>query len=307
MTTPDAPLEERIACAAAGHQAIDVSVVAANFNNGAHLADFFESCLCSTVYPFEWIFVDDGSTDDSLAIARAYASRLANLRIVSLTRNQGFAAALNAGIQCAHGRFIARVDPDDILMPERLQLQYAAITTNAVDVVGCNALYYHSECRRDIGRTNFPSSHEAIVTQLKRGELSVLHATVMGRAELFRKHPYVQARVPAEDYDLFARIAREGGRFMNLSIPGIRYRVHRNSVSNEVPYATVAKTYQLRDAIFGTHTLPITVWSYFVYIRCYRRGRFARHFVSRLLYLTIAALARPGRVVARLRTCIPQR
>lgn len=283
---------------------VDVSVVAANHNNGAYLDDFFESCLRSTVAPIEWIFVDDGSTDDSVTIARSYSSRLVNLRIVSLPSNCGFANALNNGIALAVGKFIARVDPDDLLMRDRLQLQYDVLTRNSVDVVGCNAIYYRSDLKTDIGHTNFPISHQAILECFKRGELGVLHATIMAKTSLFRCCKYIQTNVPAEDYDVFARMAKSGARFLNLSAPGIRYRVHQRSVSNNIRYSTIAKTYSLRDEIFGTHTSALRAWLYFVYIWCYRRGRFAGNVVIRNLYFAIAAGAQPCKVLRRLRNIL---
>jgi len=283
---------------------VDVSVVVANYNNGVYLSEFFESCLRSTVAPREWIFVDDGSTDDSVDIARRYLSQLTNLRIVTLPSNCGFAIALNEGVRLARGEFIARVDPDDILLPQRLQLQYNVLAAHLADVVGCNAIYYQSDLKTDIGHTNFPVSHKAIVECFKRGELGLLHATVMAKASLFLKYKYVQTNVPAEDYDVFARMTKSGARFMNLRIPGIRYRVHRLSVSNHIRYSTIAKTYMLRDKIFGTRTSPARVWLYFTYIWSYRRGRFARNIISRSLYFAIAAVARPGKVVARLRSIL---
>lgn len=278
----------------------DVSVVAANYNNGAYLREFFDSCMASSVAPLEWIFVDDGSTDDSLAIARSYTSQLLNLRIICLPTNLGFAGALNEGIRLARGRFIARIDPDDVLMPRRLASQYALLSTDSADVVGCNASYYRSGTEKDIGHTNFPVSHTDIVQRFTNGELGVLHATVMAKSTLFRAYPYVQARVPAEDYDVFARMAKAGARFANLSEPGIRYRVHRNSVSNSIHYSTIATTFRLRDEIFGTHTSRLRRWLYFVYIASYRRGLFSESWMNRVVYFGIAILAKPGKAAARL-------
>lgn len=284
---------------------VDVSVIAANYNNGTYLREFFDSCVASSVTPLEWIFVDDGSTDDSLAIARSYASKLLNLRIICLPTNRGFAGALNEGVRLARGRFIARVDPDDILMPRRLASQYVLLSTDSVDVVGCNASYYQSGTKHNIGRTNFPVDHTDIVQRFKNGELGVLHATVMAKSTLFRAYPYVQARVPAEDYDVFARMAKAGARFVNLSEPGIRYRVHLNSVSNGIRYSTIATTFRLRYEIFGTHTSLLRKWLYFVYIASYRRGLFSKDWISRSLYFGIAVLAKPGKAVARLRAHRP--
>src|SRR3546814_14588769 len=84
------------------------------------------------------IFVDDGSIDNSLIIAKRYEGVLNNLKILELRKNKGFAIALNAGIAESSAAYIARVDPDDILYPNRLYLQYQTISKGEIDVLGAD-------------------------------------------------------------------------------------------------------------------------------------------------------------------------
>src|SRR3546814_12741019 len=90
----------------------------------------------STHQPRKLIFVDDGSSDNSLIIAKRYEGVLNNLKILELRKNKGFAIALNAGIAESSAAYIARVDPDDILYPNRLYLQYQTISKGEIDVLG---------------------------------------------------------------------------------------------------------------------------------------------------------------------------
>lgn len=278
----------------------DVSVVCANYNNGRYLAEFFSSFEVSTCDPKELIFVDDGSTDESLSIAREFASRLPFLRIVLLERNQGFGNALNAGIAKATGRFIMRIDPDDVMLPERIEVQHEWIASGACDVVGSNAEIFHSDTGKVLGTTNFPITHEAIATKIRAGEHGVLHPTVMARAEFFKSQLYVQAHVPAEDYDIFARMLVAGARFANVDRVLTRYRVHKKSASNTLPFSTIKKTYKLRDHIFKVKTSTFWIMMYFVHIKFYRKYLFADGFARKMAFLCLSTFFYPSKLWSRI-------
>jgi glycosyltransferase involved in cell wall biosynthesis len=279
---------------------LDVSMVVANFNNGRYLEEFFRSILDSTALPREIIFVDDGSTDDSLVIARRASQNVKNMKIVALPENVGFANALNAGIAVSTAAYIMRMDPDDILLPTRIERQYAYITRHDLDVVGGNALIFHSSTGASIGSTNFPSDHSDIEKTIIKGENGVLHATVMGRARFFRSEPYIQENVPAEDYDIFARFLKRGARFGNFTEPLIRYRIHDTSASARLRYSTVLRTYQLRDSIFGGRTPRWKMRSYYWFIKCYRNYLDSRSIVSKYAWAGLSSLCYPQKLARKI-------
>ncbi len=278
----------------------DVSVVCANYNNGPYLDDFFLAFKMSTLAPKELIFVDDGSTDNSLAIAQKFAAQLPFLQIVPLERNQGFGNALNAGIKRATGQFIMRIDPDDIMLPERIEVQYDLLASGQCDVVGSNAEIFHSDTGRVLGTTNFPITHNVIDTKIRAGEHGVLHPTVMARAEFFKSQLYVQAHVPAEDYDIFARMLVAGARFANVDRVLMRYRVHQKSASNILPFSTISKTYVLRDRIFNTRTPKWRVRLYFLHIKFYRKYLFTTDAPRKVAYLCISTFCYPSKLWSRI-------
>lgn len=296
--------EHRIAFKDIEKSTVDVSVVAANYNNGLFLDEFFSSCTRSTVRPKEWIFVDDGSTDNSLEVANSYIERLPNLRIVPLQRNEGFANALNAGIRAASGTYIARMDPDDTILENRLALQFDEIRRMGIDILGGKAIYFHNNGRKDIWASNCPTQHDDIIASLKRGDIGVVHASAMIRRSLMLLNPYVQKNVPAEDYDLFSRLLLKRARFGNLSDAVIRVRVHSHSSSNKIAFATVKRTFALHDACFGTQTPRLWVAIRYLHLRLYRRALYAGCTPVRMLWMALAAVLRPSKVWYKLKRSI---
>lgn len=279
---------------------IEVSVVAANYNNALFLDDFFKSWQTSICVPKELIFVDDGSKDNSLEIAYRYQKNMPNLIIIPLGKNQGFGNALNIGIEKSTCKYILRIDPDDIVLPDRLAKQYEILESGKADVVGSDAMIFQSKTGHDIGLTNFPQNHQSIEKVIMRGEHGVLHPTVMAKAYLFKENRYIQSHVPAEDYDIFARMLKSGAKFYNLKEPLLRYRVHQRSASNILPFSTIEKTYKIRDQIFMTKTSKIFVFWYFLHIKFYRKYLFSDNKLKGFIYLGLASLLRPDKVLKKI-------
>jgi glycosyltransferase involved in cell wall biosynthesis len=285
-------------------QDFSVAIVAANYNNGPYLRDFFAAIARSTVQPTELIFVDDGSSDDSLSIAERFTDALPYLKIIRLATNQGFARALNAGIAEATSDYIFRVDPDDIPGDAQLERQIKHLQQFDLDVVGTNATIFQSETGRVLGQTNFPVTGEEIAKRIKNGEHGVLHATVLAKKSLFKKQPYEQANVPAEDYDIFARFLKAGAKFGNLKDPLLSYRVHASSASSSLRYSMIERTYNLRDQTFGTRTSKVTVMLYYVHIKAYRKYLMSKNAFSRVAWASVSACATPWKVLRRLKRMI---
>ena len=101
-----------------------VSVVFPVFNGQPYLIGALESLFSQTLSDFEIVAIDDGSTDQSLAILSRFARRDCRLRVI-MRKNTGIETALNEGIDAARSEFIARMDSDDVACPDRLQNQLA--------------------------------------------------------------------------------------------------------------------------------------------------------------------------------------
>jgi glycosyltransferase involved in cell wall biosynthesis len=277
----------------------DVTIVAANYNNGSYLEAFIRSVMESTVLPAELIIVDDGSTDNSRDIIKAYAS-LPFLKSVLIPGNQGFTAALNRGLEKARSKYVMRADPDDLLMPDRIEQQFAYLENNPeVDMLGCNAIYFSEVDGRYINRSNFPLSHQDIVTTYFNGEHGLLHATVCGKREVYQKYQY-QHLSPGEDYELFARMVKDGHRFANLKNALYRVRIHKASSTSQLKINAIRQTFFFRDQIFGTRTSWWKVWVYYKHIYHYRQSQLSQNVPGKYAHLFIAILLYPKKLLRRL-------
>lgn len=279
---------------------MNISVVAANFNNGKFLEEFFQSVIHSTVYPRELIFVEDGSTDGSVEIIRKYL-HYRFIRLIDLKKNHGFANALNIGIAAVTSKYIARVDPDDVLMPDRLKMQFDYMESHPeVDVLGGNVVYFRYETKKNVFRSNFLPEHEQIFRAYRSGDHGIQHPTVLVRSDVFKKYAYNQATYPAEDYDVFARMIFDGKRFANLGLPVNRMRVHAGSISSNLQYNTIKMTFDLRDRIFGMKSGWLIRRFYYWHILLYRKFLNSENTSARIFYISLASLCYPVKVIKRI-------
>lgn len=277
----------------------DVSIIVANYNNGAYLDDFMRSIMKSTVEPLELILVDDGSTDDSIEVLRQY-QHLNYLKIIRFDSNRGFTAALNEGLDAAKGSYIMRADPDDMILPQRIELQYDFMIKHPqVDILGANVIYFNDRLKKNINKSNFPVSHEKIVRAYRRGEHGLLHATVIAKAEIYLTYRY-QDIFPSEDYELFSRMVRDGKVFANLAAPVNHVRVHEKSSTSKLQYQAIHQTFNFRDRVFGTSTSVIRKYWYFTHIRFYRKYQLSRCPVAKYGNLLLAVITYPAKAFRRL-------
>jgi glycosyltransferase involved in cell wall biosynthesis len=173
------------------------------FDEARHLSDAIRSVLAQTFADFELLLVDDGSRDDSLAIARSF--RDPRITVVSDGLRRHLPARLNQIVARARGQLIARADADDVMHPTRLARQLAVFEAQpSCDVVGTWAVLVDTDDRPfavvETGPIP-PTPSSALV----RGVLP--HATVLGRRSWFVANPYDEALTRAEDRDLWCRTA----------------------------------------------------------------------------------------------------
>jgi glycosyltransferase involved in cell wall biosynthesis len=277
---------------------LSISVLAANYNNGRYLDDFIRSIIDSSVYPCELIIVDDGSQDDSRSILEKYAG-LAFAHFIFLPANVGFANALNAGLEVATGDFIMRADPDDILHPEKMKLQYDYLRQHPhIEGTGCNVSYFRKAITNIRAVSNFPVGEKNIRDAYQRGEHGIQHPTLMMRAEVYKSYRYRQEYVPAEDYDIIARMVNDGHTFENLGRPLYYMRIHAKSASSGLEFKTINTTFGLRQDIFGHKTSWLSRYLYYLHMRNYRNFLLLSRgpaFIS----LMAAVLLRPSKLWKR--------
>ena len=207
-----------------------VSVVMTVFNSEKYLADAIESILSQTFKDFELIILDDGSTDKSLSIIKKYALTDRRIRILS-RKNKGISESANEAIALARGEYIARMDSDDISMPDRLARQLAYLQDNKKCICVSGAIHVIDEKARFLTTLFLPERNEDIQALLLEGHCSIANPAVMFSMKYFNLvGGYDPTFKVAEDFDLWLKLG-ERGELGNLKEPMLKYRLHGKSIS----------------------------------------------------------------------------
>ena len=207
-----------------------VSVVMPVFNGARFLREAVESILGQSFGDFEFIVIDDGSTDESASILRSYEQSDRRLRVYG-QENRGLIDSLNRASDLAATGYIARMDADDIAARDRLlrQLKFMNAHRN-VSVIG-SAVELIEASGKPLGVGRNPLGNDEIRAALLGGECPFYHSSVLMRMEAFRSAGrYRKVVRDAEDYDLWLRMT---DRFpmANLGEVLLKYRIHSHQVS----------------------------------------------------------------------------
>jgi len=206
-----------------------VSVLLPVWNGEAFLEPAIESMLRQTLSSFELIVIDDGSTDASAVMAGKFACCDDRVRVMRRA-HEGLSAALNAGIAAARGEYIARMDADDINVPDRLQKQVAYLDAHPACVAVGAWIDVVDEAGLPLGVKTFSERHEQISAALFLGISPIAHPTVVMRRDVLRAAGGYDARTyPSEDLDLWFRLA-ERGELANLGEALLRHRRHKAAI-----------------------------------------------------------------------------
>ena len=190
------------------------------FNAAKSLRSAVVSILLQDFQDWELLLIDDGSTDDTLAVARSFDD--VRIRVLSDGVNRGLAVRLNEAVNESRGECFARMDGDDIAFPTRLAQQLTYLRAHPeVDLVGGWALVFDSASELR-GRRMPPEAHEVICASPWTG-FALMHPTFMARTEWFRAFPYDESLSKAQDQVLLAGTCLLA-RFANVQDFVLAYR-----------------------------------------------------------------------------------
>lgn len=173
------------------------------YNAQQYLGYAIESVLSQTYENWELILIDDGSNDNSLDIANMYAEKDSRIRVISDGRNKKLPYRLNQLIKASTGDFVARMDADDIMHPDRLEKQLSFLETNKrYDLVSTGLV--------SIDNDNIVKGYrkvESLYDSFSNIETSypIVHPTVMARRSWFDRNKYSEKYPRAEDFELWTR------------------------------------------------------------------------------------------------------
>lgn len=205
-----------------------VTVLMPVYNGRKYLREAIDSILGQTFPDFEFLIIDDGSVDGSLKLIRSYDD--SRIRVVIHERNQGLVATLNEGISLSSGEYIARMDCDDISLPERLAKQVELMDSDPTVAVCGTWAKSIDENGNAISLMRAPVG---ILLKYNFWKPSpMIHPSVMMRKSFFKDVLFSGDAANAEDYDLWLRTAKKH-KIFNMKKYLLLYRVHDDSVSKK--------------------------------------------------------------------------
>ena len=200
-----------------------ISVCMSMYNAASHIEECLDSILCQSFDDFELLIVDDGSTDDSVAKVTSYEDS----RVRLIQNKHNYIASLNLLLKEAKGKYIARMDADDLMVPHRLKMQYEYMEKHSeVGVLG-GGLRHFGKAQGLVLPIEKVTMYDMI------NACCIAHPTVMIRTSVLRKYGfcYDQKYKYAEDYHLWVQMLKHDVVFHNLNVPLVKYRVSDKQIS----------------------------------------------------------------------------
>lgn len=224
-----------------------VTVLMAVYNGLKYLPEAISSVLNQTYSNFEFIIIDDGSTDKSCEVIEDFALKDQRIRFYQ-QKNKGLARTLNAGIKIARGKYIARMDADDICVPSRLQDQLRTIETHDFGLIAGGVCWIDHK-GTEIGKYK-PTICPSEMRNLLREGTHIIHPTVIFRRKIVEKlGGYRPLFRYAQDYDLWLRMSEYTDLACTPKVV-LKYRIHEKQVSvksiESQSLAAVAASYAAR-------------------------------------------------------------
>ena len=204
-----------------------ISVIMPVYNCERFVKEAVESILNQSYRDFEFLILDDASTDETISIIKQFKD--SRIKLIKKLKNTGYTNSLNYGLSIAKGKYIARMDGDDVSLPNRFVKQVAFLESHP-DVVVCGTNYKFIDS--NVVKL-MPETHEDIKIGLLENTCFG-HPTVMMRREVLERHnlQYDFEKEPAEDYALWVTLL-EYGKLYNLQEILLYYRVHDSQESQK--------------------------------------------------------------------------
>ena len=216
-----------------------ISVLMPVYNAEKYIAEAIDSILAQTFTDFEFIIINDGSTDKTAEIIRSYKDP--RIVFVDNEKNQGLITVLNQGLNMARGEYIARMDADDISFPERFAEQIEFMDAHPdVGLLGAQLQMF--------GDRHWKSAYPEKIGILDANNIN--HPTVMLRKSVFDKYNlhYDHDYIAAEDYELWSRVVRYT-KIVNLPDVLLKYRWHSANESVKKKKLQLKNTMRIQENV----------------------------------------------------------
>lgn len=268
-----------------------VTVLMPVYNGEKYLRPAIESILNQSFTDFEFLIINDGSTDSSVKIIESYNDP--RIRLIHNDHNLKLIATLNKGFELARGEYLARMDCDDVSLPDRLLKQVNFMVTHPeVGICGTRARVITQDgtlLKRK--RLNYPAGYSAQKYAWRPSP--IIHPTAFIRNSVFKKFKYDPNYIHAEDYELWMKASRETVLY-NLKEYLFLYRIHSTSITSTNKITQLKNSYRAFNRYFGNYGLTYEEFLSFMFA-CYKLNPVRR--IGKCLDIINKGGMSPGRLV----------
>ena len=220
-----------------------VTVLMPVYNGLPYLGEAIDSILAQTFKDFEFLIIDDASTDSSRDLVRSY--RDSCIRLIENDSNLGQARSLNRGLRLARGEYIARLDQDDIALPRRLEKQMLYMAQHPQVVLLGTWCQSIDEMGNQIGRFHPPTSYQAIIDAFATYNPFAHSSVLFRRAPVQEVGGYPADYLHSQDFALWLRLSRQY-QVVNLPEELVQIRIHPGQTSLSADMRTACRWDALR-------------------------------------------------------------
>ena len=208
-----------------------ISVIMSVYNGEKYLRTAVDSILGQTFTNFEFIIIEDNSSDNTLQILEKYQIRDPRIKIIKKEKNTGIAGFienLNIGLNQAKGKYIARMDADDISQLDRFEKQINFLEKNPkIFIVGSFVQFINENDEDTKLMTCYINDRD--IQKLMFKKIQLFHPVIMFRNN--SEVQYLEKMFYCEDFDLYLRLMTSGYKFANIAEPLLKYRILADSIS----------------------------------------------------------------------------
>ena len=233
-----------------------VSILMSIYNESPYfLRGAVESILSQSYTNSEIVLISDNPHNDELnKIAAGYAQKDSRIKFIKNKENIGLTKSLNKGINCCNGKYLVRMDGDDISLPTRIEMQVEYMEKHPeVDVASSNVCFIDEE-DHELSKSNLPTDNESIKAELLFHS-PIIHPAVIIRNEKTSEHSfqYDEHYRYSQDYALWVDMLKDGKRFGNIETCLLKYRLSSNQITSS----------KRDEQLEYTRKIQQKVWDYF--------------------------------------------
>lgn len=229
----------------------DISVIMSVYNGETYLEEAIESVRAQSFQNWELVVINDCSTDATAEMLAAFAAKDERIKVHTNEVNLKLPKSLNKAISLSAGKYIARMDADDICLPDRLEKQYRFMEENPdVSLSSCRFMTVKNGVYASGGASG--RSDDAALRALLLIRNPILHPGVIAKAEVMKKHQYDTTLTCTEDLELWTRMAMAGEKLAVLPECLLIYRLHEKQITSTTLARQHTEVLKIQETYYGT-------------------------------------------------------